>query len=481
MAAVRAIPADRRANGKRVRFFLGRGTAAGPEKGPRSTIALVREVDYVLLFVRNSPLVFEVYIYQQGFFMSQVLGIKFTGYGQVYYFSSGPFVVRKSSHVLVQTEQGMGIGEVVDIRNDPPKSVPSDELKDIYRIANEEDIQIMRENQDQSRDAYRFCKKCVQDYKLDMKLVDVEVFFDRSKMIFYFTAPNRIDFRELVKDLVKEYRTRIELRQIGVRHESQMLGAIGNCGQLCCCRRFMRKFVPVTIKMAKEQNLFLNPTKISGICGRLLCCLSFEQDHYVDFRKKCPKIGRKYNTSLGQVKVIRSNFFKKSLSIITENNEEQEIDIEEWEKISSAPQADGAVFGLQSESKEKGSRSGKQDRAEKNREKKAPAPEAEAIYGDERFMQADWTDEDKKEEPSSSAPDKAQGDGPGQDKPRQARPKSKGRRRSGGFKGKKPRDRSKGKKTRPPRGSGKPQGRPDKKNAPQNDGAKRKPNPPKEK
>jgi cell fate regulator YaaT (PSP1 superfamily) len=166
-----------------------------------------------------------------------------------------------------------------------------------------------------------------------MKLVDVEVFHDRSKIIFYFTAPGRIDFRDLVKDLVKNYHTRIELRQIGVRHETQMLGAIGNCGQICCCRRFMRKFAPVTIKMAKEQNLFLNPAKISGMCGRLLCCLNFEQGNYDEFQRKCPKIGKRLNTTLGTVKILRTNLFRETVSLLTENGEEKELTLSEWQEV----------------------------------------------------------------------------------------------------------------------------------------------------
>lgn len=241
--------------------------------------------------------------------MSQILGVKFNDFGQIYYFSSGPFVVREGHSVIVKTEQGMGLGRVFVVQQDLPEEVNEESLKTIYRLAGDEDLEAEKENRDLSRNAHRFCKDCIDRQSLEMKLVDVEVFFDRSKMIFYFTAPGRIDFRELVKELVKEYRTRIELRQIGVRHETQMLGAIGNCGQICCCRRFMRKFMPVTIRMAKEQNLFLNPTKISGICGRLLCCLSFEQDNYEDFHKKCPKIGKRYNTVHGSVRVTRSNFF----------------------------------------------------------------------------------------------------------------------------------------------------------------------------
>ena len=170
--------------------------------------------------------------------MGQILGLKFRDFGQVYYFDSGPFVVKPGEHVIVNTDQGYGLGEVVLIRETLPEDFPVDEIKSIYRIAGEEDKEKQRENDELAREAFRFCRKCVLERELEMKLVDVEVFFDRGKIIFYFTAPNRIDFRELVKDLVRNYRTRIELRQIGVRHETQMVGAVGNCGQVCCCRRF---------------------------------------------------------------------------------------------------------------------------------------------------------------------------------------------------------------------------------------------------
>ncbi len=272
--------------------------------------------------------------------MSQILGVKFNDFGQIYYFSSGPFVVREGHSVIVKTEQGMGLGKVFVVQQDLPEDVTEESVKTIYRLAAEEDLVIDAENKDLSRNALRYCKGCIDGQKLEMKLVDVEVFFDRSKMIFYFTAPGRIDFRELVKDLVKEYRTRIELRQIGVRHETQMLGAIGNCGQICCCRRFMRKFMPVTIRMAKEQNLFLNPTKISGICGRLLCCLSFEQDNYEQFHKRCPKIGKRYNTAHGNVKVTRTNFFSNTVTIQPENADEIEICLDEWPDVLKATSPD---------------------------------------------------------------------------------------------------------------------------------------------
>jgi len=151
--------------------------------------------------------------------------------------------------------------------------------------------------------------------------------------VFYFTAPTRIDFRELVKDLVREYHTRIELRQIGVRHETQMLGAVGSCGMVCCCRRFLRKFVPVTIKMAKEQNLFLNPSKISGICGRLLCCLSYEQENYDIFHSSCPRLGKRYQTNKGPMKVLRANMFRNSVALLTDTNEELELTLDEWQAL----------------------------------------------------------------------------------------------------------------------------------------------------
>jgi hypothetical protein len=149
-------------------------------------------------------------------------------------------------------------------------------------------------------------------------------------MIFYFTAPGRVDFRELVKDLVRNYRTRIELRQIGVRHETQMIGALGNCGQMCCCRRYLRRFEPVTIKMAKDQNLFLNPAKISGVCGRLLCCLAYEKENYADFQRRAPKLGRRYMTTQGPMKTLRANMFRDSVSVLNEVGDELDFSLSDW-------------------------------------------------------------------------------------------------------------------------------------------------------
>ncbi len=189
------------------------------------------------------------------------------------------------------------------------------------------------ENEKLMKTAWKFCVNTSKKLELEMKIVDVAVHCDRSKLIFYFTAPTRIDFRELVKELVKEYRTRIELRQIGVRHETQMMGALGNCGMVCCCRRYLTSFAPVTIKMAKEQNLFLNPTKISGSCGRLLCCLSYEQDAYEAFHRSCPKLGKRYLTDNGYMRVLRANMFRNTIAVLSESGVETELTLKEWKNL----------------------------------------------------------------------------------------------------------------------------------------------------
>ena len=262
-----------------------------------------------------------------------IYGLRFRTLGQTSYYS-GPPGLKPGDHVLIEAEQGQAMAQVISgpIRHLPGHAEQS--LPPILRHAGSEDIRRGEANERLSREAQEFCRSCIRNRGLDMKLVDVEVFFDRSKLIFYFTAPSRIDFRDLVKDLVREYRARIELRQIGVRHETQMVGAVGNCGMTCCCRRYLRKFAPVTIRMAKEQNLFLNPAKISGICGRLLCCLSYEQENYDNFHRTCPRLGKKYQTDKGGMKVLRANMFRNSISVLTENNEELELSLDEWQALS---------------------------------------------------------------------------------------------------------------------------------------------------
>lgn len=263
-----------------------------------------------------------------------IYGLRFHSLDQTSYYL-GPEHLQRGDMVFAPLEQGEALGEIVCVCPAPPPGITEDELPAIIRGTTDEDRAQLQANKEISLEAAEFCRRCIRNRHLDMKLVDVEVFFDRSKFIFYFTAPARIDFRELVKDLVHQYRARIELRQIGVRHETQMIGAVGNCGMVCCCRRYLRKFAPVTIRMAKEQNLFLNPAKISGICGRLLCCLSYEQENYDQFHRSCPRLGKKYQTKKGSMKVLRANMFRNSISVITENNEEMELTLDEWQALES--------------------------------------------------------------------------------------------------------------------------------------------------
>lgn len=260
---------------------------------------------------------------------------------------------------------------VVDLSLPQQRPRHAEGLARILRLAVPDDLEIAAENRKLARKAHAFCRGCINEQRLDMKLVDVEMLQDRGKMIFYFTAPGRIDFRELIKSLVREFHTRIELRQIGVRHETQMLGAIGNCGQVCCCRRFLRKFAPVTIKMAKEQNLFLNPAKISGICGRLLCCLSYEQKGYEEFHKQCPKMGKRFQTALGSVKVLRGNFFKKSISVWMEEGGEREFTLDEWRELLNRQPGDVPPPDAQPAPRPAGDRNGRSEggRSESGRQR----------------------------------------------------------------------------------------------------------------
>lgn len=261
-----------------------------------------------------------------------IYGMRFRPLGQTSYYSSQE-PLAAGDQALLMAEHGQALATVV---SGPLESLPGSseaDLPAIIRPASPEDLDIHAKNLAVAQQARKFCLAKIAERKLEMKLVDVEVFFDRSKIIFYFTAPTRIDFRELVKDLVREYRARIELRQIGVRHETQMLGAIGNCGQVCCCHAHLRKFAPVTIRMAKEQNLFLNPAKISGICGRLLCCLSYEQENYEQFRRESPRPGKKYQTASGLMKVTGVNMFKNSVTFVDDKDKEQELSMDEWKEL----------------------------------------------------------------------------------------------------------------------------------------------------
>lgn len=247
--------------------------------------------------------------------MAEIIGIRFKNMGKVYYFDPAGSSFQKGDHVVVETARGMECGEVVI----PNKQV-SDEtivrpLKPVLRAASPEDLKRARENAEREQKAMRICQEKIAAHKLDMKLVDVEYTFDSSKILFYFTADGRVDFRELVKDLASVFRTRIELRQIGVRDEAKMMGGLGICGRPFCCTSFLGEFQPVSIKMAKEQGLSLNPVKISGTCGRLMCCLKYEQAAYSDLLRTTPKNGAVVNTPEGRGVVVDVNLLTGMLKV----------------------------------------------------------------------------------------------------------------------------------------------------------------------
>ena len=247
--------------------------------------------------------------------MYNVVGVRFKKAGKIYYFDPDNLELQKGSHVIVETVRGIEYGKVVI----PQKTVDDEDvvlpLKKVIRIADEKDRIQLEENKRDAKVAYDICLQKIAEHKLDMKLVDVEYTFDRNKVIFYFTADGRIDFRELVKDLAAIFKTRIELRQIGVRDEAKMLGGIGPCGRMLCCSTFLGDFDPVSIKMAKDQNLSLNPTKISGLCGRLMCCLKYENDEYEDAKERLPDLGEIIYTSHGDGKVVGLNLMERIVQI----------------------------------------------------------------------------------------------------------------------------------------------------------------------
>jgi cell fate regulator YaaT (PSP1 superfamily) len=244
-----------------------------------------------------------------------VVGVRFKKAGKIYYFDPGELQVQKDDFVIVETVRGVEYGKAVIARKTVEEHDVVLPLKKVVRIADQKDRMIVEENKQAAQEAYETCNDKVNEHQLDMKLVDVEYTFDRNKIIFYFTADGRVDFRELVKDLAAIFRTRIELRQIGVRDEAKMLGGIGPCGRMLCCSTFLGDFDPVSIKMAKDQNLSLNPTKISGLCGRLMCCLKYENDEYESAKEQLPDIGEIIVTPLGEGKVVGLNILERVLQV----------------------------------------------------------------------------------------------------------------------------------------------------------------------
>ncbi len=257
--------------------------------------------------------------------MIDIVGVKFKQGGKMYYFNPQKLDVKKGDHVIVETARGIEYGEVVVGRRSIAKKNITSPLKNVIRIATNADRMTQANNAKKEKAAFDICLEKIKKHNLEMKLIEVEYTFDANKILFYFTADGRVDFRELVKDLANVFRTRIELRQIGVRDEAKSMGSIGICGRSLCCSSFLGEFVPVSIKMAKEQGLSLNPTKISGACGRLMCCLKYEQDCYEELLKTTPRAGSIVRTPKGKGVVEDANILKGVLKVRLDGEKEKPI------------------------------------------------------------------------------------------------------------------------------------------------------------
>ncbi|MBQ3472325.1 MAG: stage 0 sporulation family protein [Clostridia bacterium] len=255
----------------------------------------------------------------------EVIGVRFKSAGKTYYFSPNGFNVKQGDNVIVETARGLEYGEVVMGKRTIEADQFKKPVKEVVRVATEEDTERCRQNKELEKEAYKICLEKIAEHKLEMKLVEVEYTFDGNKILFYFTADGRIDFRELVKDLATIFRTRIELSQIGVRDEAKTLGSIGVCGRSLYCSRFLEEFVPVSIKMAKEQGLSLNPSKISGACGRLMCCLKYEQDTYEELLKVTPRQGALVKTPAGNGTVEYVSLLKGLVKVKLEDENEKTL------------------------------------------------------------------------------------------------------------------------------------------------------------
>ncbi len=271
--------------------------------------------------------------------MTKIIGVRFRKAGKVYYFAPGSLGIKKQDKVIVETARGVEFGTVVlGITNMPDEKI-TQPLKSVIRIATKADIKAEEENRVKEKEAFTICLEKIRKHELEMKLINAEYTFDNNKLLFYFTADGRIDFRELVKDLAAVFRTRIELRQIGVRDETKIRGGIGICGRELCCNTFLAEFAPVSIKMAKEQNLSLNPTKISGVCGRLMCCLTNEQETYEELNSRLPGPGYQVSTNDGFRGEVQSVSVLRQLVkvVVTLENDEKEIREYKVEELKFKP------------------------------------------------------------------------------------------------------------------------------------------------
>ena len=259
--------------------------------------------------------------------MTKVIGVRFRKAGKVYYFSPGDADIKAGQHVIVETARGVEYGHVVLGSHEVDDKKVIQPLKPVIRMATAAEEEIERRNKEKEKEAFKICLEKIKKHELDMKLIDTEYTFDNNKVLFYFTADGRIDFRDLVKDLASVFKTRIELRQIGVRDETKIVGGIGICGRPLCCASYLSEFIPVSIKMAKEQNLSLNPTKISGVCGRLMCCLKYEEETYEELNGRLPNIGDYVTTDDGLKGEVHSVSILRQLVkvVVTVNGDEKEI------------------------------------------------------------------------------------------------------------------------------------------------------------
>lgn len=258
--------------------------------------------------------------------MTKVIGVRFRTAGKIYFFDPVRFHIKKGDHVIVETARGIEFGTVVSAPREVEEDKVIQPLKPVLRIATAKDVEQEEVNRAKEKDAYKICLEKIQKHGLEMKLIDAEYTFDNNKVLFYFTADGRIDFRELVKDLAAVFKTRIELRQIGVRDETKIVGGIGICGRALCCHTHLSEFIPVSIKMAKEQNLSLNPTKISGVCGRLMCCLKHEEETYEELNRRLPSVGDFVTTEDGLKGEVHSvNVLRQLVKVIVDVNDEKEI------------------------------------------------------------------------------------------------------------------------------------------------------------
>lgn len=276
--------------------------------------------------------------------MKIIIGVRFRQAGKVYYFDPGNKQLQRGQHVIVETAKGVEIGTVVLPNCEMAEEKIVTPLKGIIRVATEKDEETERRNREKEKEAFQICLEKISKHKLEMKLIEAEYTFDNNKLLFYFTADGRIDFRELVKDLASVFRTRIELRQIGVRDETKIRGGIGICGRALCCHSYLSEFAPVSIKMAKEQNLSLNPTKISGVCGRLMCCLKNEEEAYEELNSHLPNVGSRVKTVDGLTGEVQSvSVLKQRVKVIvTLDNDEKEVreySVDELKFRSGGPKA----------------------------------------------------------------------------------------------------------------------------------------------